>query len=232
MTCSYSTISFSIDKYVSDQFKPVDAVKFICDAFDRHAGAVHVDLMLSLAYHSPRAFQLECVDLINKSVAELLYGLDLVGDEKYFDVDFYRPIFEKWHDHKKILRAHVGEMPGTACNIQAAIRDLGADRIAHGIQADRAAMSMAADNGTYFDLALHSNLVTGAWHDLHSHPIRDMIDMGCAVTLNTDDPVQFMCTLDDEFQLAIDNELITVAQADQIMRNSCADASLEGSKTT
>ena len=75
-----------------------------------------------------------------------------------------------------------------------------------------------------FDLAIHSNLTTGAISDIMDHPMKRMLGLGCKVTLNTDDPTQFGCTLDDEFKLALDSGLITESQAKEIMSNACEAA--------
>ena len=223
---SYSEISFSIGKYISATRGPADAVQLISELFKHHASqsGIKVGLLLSMQYHSPRELQLIYADLIdNPNVQEALCGLDLIGDENYFDINFYKPIFDKWRYHNiGTLRAHVGEMPGTAGNIRIAIEQLGATSIAHGIQASDDDLKIAADHQICFDLALYSNTVTGAWSNLQTHPIKRMLEAGCIVTLNTDDPTQFSCTLDGEFELAISNGLITGNQAKQIMHNAWA----------
>ena len=221
---SKSGISFSIGKYVSGGLSPAAAVKIIANAFELHSGKdLSIGLMLSLQYHHSKADQLACANLIDDpDIDRSVCGLDLVGDEDYFDVDFYEPILDKWHEHGKICRAHVGEMPGTSDNIFKSIVGLGVDRIAHGIQATDDVLKLAADRRVCFDLALHSNLATGAWPNLRTHPIKRMLDAGCAVTLNTDDPIQFSCTIDDEFRLAVAYGLINERQAFDIMSNARA----------
>jgi len=223
---SYSEISFSIGKYISTGRKPADAVQLISRLFKHYSeqSGIAVGLLLSIQYHSPRELQLIYADLIdNPKVRESLCGLDLIGDESCFDVDFYKPIFDKWRSHNiGTLRAHVGEMPGTSKNIRIAIEQLGATSIAHGIQASNEDLKIASEHQICFDLALRSNTVTGAWGNLQTHPIKRMLEAGCILTLNTDDPIQFSCTLDDEFKLAAANKLITKDQTKQIMHNAWA----------
>ncbi len=220
----YSEISFSIGKYVAEGRTPNAAVRLVGELFKRHAQrtGIQVGLLLSVQYHNSRENQLEYANLIDDpKIREIVCGLDLIGDENYFDVDFYKPIIDKWKAHGiHALRAHVGEMPGTGRNVAKAIKQLGITRIAHGIQASDDTLKLAADNQVCFDLALHSNMITGAWTDLESHPIKRMLNHQCCVTLNTDDPIQFNCTLDDEFELALANNLIDQSQVAQIMRNA------------
>ena len=220
----YSEISFSIGKYVAEGRTPNAAVKLIGKLFEHHARrtGIQVGLLLSVQYHNSRENQLEYADLIDDpKICEIICGLDLIGDEDYFDVDFYKPIIDKWKANGAyVLRAHVGEMPGTGQNVAKAIKRLGITRIAHGIQASDDTLKLAADNQVCFDLALHSNMITGAWTDLGSHPIKRMLRHQCCVTLNTDDPIQFNCTLDDEFKLALAHNLIDQSQVAQIMQNA------------
>jgi len=220
----YSEISLSIGKYLTPNRQPASVIQYIGELFEIHSkrNGIEVGLLLSLQYHSPRDLQLMHAHLIdNSKIRETFCGLDLIGDENYFDAKFYKPIFEKWRSYGiRTLRAHVGEMPGTGNNVRIAIEELGATRIAHGIQADNDVFKLAAERQVCFDLALHSNLVTGAWVDLHNHPIKRMLQLGCLVTLNTDDPIQFGCTLDDEFDLAIANGLIDASTALKIKHNA------------
>jgi len=199
-------------------------VRLVGELFKRHAQrtGIQIGLLLSVQYHNSRENQLEYANLIDDpKIREIVCGLDLIGDENYFDVDFYKPIIDKWKAHGiHALRAHVGEMPGTGRNVAKAIKQLGITRIAHGIQASDDTLKLAADNQVCFDLALHSNMITGAWTDLESHPIKRTLNHQCCVTLNTDDPIQFNCTLDDEFELALANNLIDQSQVAQIMRNA------------
>jgi len=224
----YSEISFSIDKYVnSNKWDPLYAIQFISELFQKHtfSTGIQIGLLLSIQYHKPRNKQLAYADLIkHPEVQDAVCGLDLIGDEDYFDAEFYVPIFDKWRYYNKIMRAHVGEMPGKSHNIKDAIKKLKVNRIAHGIQATNDILKLAADLNICFDLALHSNLITGAWTNLSSHPIKRMLQHNCIVTINTDDPVQFSCTIDDEFDLALSNGLINEHQASKIMANACAAA--------
>jgi len=219
----YSEISLSIDKYLQYDSDPVSVINMIDQAFKHYATAyeVKIGLLLSLKYDSDRSRQNNTASLIDRpEMKKIFCGIDLVGDERSFDAEFYKSIFDKWRFNGKTLRAHVGEMPGSSDNVRKAIEVLGVNRIAHGIQASDDTLKLAVDRGVCFDLALHSNLVTGAWGDITTHPLKKMLGMKCVVTLNTDDPIQFNCSLDDEFSLAITHSLISPDQAGDLMKNA------------
>lgn len=222
-------ISFSVEKYVrSGLWSHRGAVSFIVDAFKRHSAefGIEVGPFLSISYHAPVSTQIAVAELINEpTIADAVIGLDLVGDESYYDSDFYGKIIEKWNKAGKITREHLAEMPGTSSNLHSVLtrpESQRPKRIAHGIQGLWEDLRRAADAGIYFDLAIHSNLRTGAILDILYHPLPKMLKAGCLVTLNTDDPVQFGCTLDDEYGLAIRAGLISHHEAKGIQENAVA----------
>lgn len=220
----YTEISLSINKYVyANKWSPKDVAMFIAESFRHHANKhkTEVGILLSLRYDSNREDQELYGQLVNdEDLRGLFCGIDLIGNEDLFDAEFYKPIFDEWRFNGKTLRAHVGEMPGKGANVREAIEILGVNRIAHGVQADDDTLKLAADRGVCFDLALHSNIITGAISNIKTHPIKRMMAAGCRVTLNTDDPIQFNCTLDSEFDLALRNGLIDEDQAIILMRNA------------
>ena len=85
-------LDFSINKYMGAMnWHKKEAIKFIHDSFHRHRPN-KVGLILSLKYESMRASQKQYAKLIDDpDIVDLLFGLDLVGDEAYFDYQFYRP---------------------------------------------------------------------------------------------------------------------------------------------
>jgi adenosine deaminase len=177
-----------------------EAIKFIYDSFQRHAPG-KVGLILSLKYESMRASQRQYAKLIENPVAaECLVGLDLVGDEAYFDHNFYQPIFEDWNKAKKLTRAHVGESQ-SLLNIVEAMEALKVTNVAHGFKVleDQRAVSWARNHQVCFDTTITSNYLTDVWQDPFNHPLVAMHREGLMVTIGSDDPIQCSTTLDREF---------------------------------
>lgn len=198
----YCWMDFSINKYMDyiEGWHKKDVVKLVHDCFAKHAPG-KVGLLLSLKYESPRASQRQYGKLI-EDVADLLIGVDLVGDESYFDAGFYADIFREWSNAGKITRAHVAESQ-RAENAMDAIERMGVREIAHGIKIhDRPEMlRRAKDSGVGFGLALTSNYMTGVWSNPKWHPVDALVAAGLEVTIGTDDPVQCGTTYDAEFEL-------------------------------
>ena len=202
----YCWMDFSINKYMENMdWHKKEAISFIHDRFNHYMPG-KIGLILSLKYESTHASQRQYAKLIDDpDVVEMLFGIDLVGDELYFDCEFYKPIFMQWSSAGKMTRAHVSESQDYV-NCYRAIKDLKVSNIAHGINiyTNDEIMAYAKDAGVTFDLGLTSNYMTGVWTNDRRHPIMKMVDYGLKVTLGTDDPIQCATTLQDEYNLAND----------------------------
>jgi aminodeoxyfutalosine deaminase len=97
------------------------------------------------------------------------------------------------------LVVHAGEI-GTATNVRAALDDLGADRIGHGVASvtDAALLERLARDRVVLEVCPSSNVTLGIAASLEAHPIRALRDAGVALTVNSDDPPFFSTTLTDE----------------------------------
>ena len=106
------------------------------------------------------------------------------------------------------LTVHAGET-GPAEQVRAALRELDADRIGHGIAAanDPALLAELADAGVPLEVCPSSNLALGLVETLATHPLPHLRDAGVTVVISSDDPPFFGTTLVDELQRAL--ELLT-----------------------
>jgi adenosine deaminase len=82
--------------------------------------------------------------------------------------------------------------------------ELGAERIGHGISSieDPVLLRHLRDGGIPLEICVTSNLVTGVVKRIEEHPVRRLYDAGVPITLATDDPAMFRCTLLGEYELA------------------------------
>jgi aminodeoxyfutalosine deaminase len=94
---------------------------------------------------------------------------------------------------------HAGET-GTPDNVRAALDDLGADRIGHGIAAvrDPDLVARLVREQVPLEVCPSSNVTLSIVEDLDAHPIRELWEAGVEVTVNSDDPPFFATTLTDE----------------------------------
>lgn len=219
----YSEIKFSVGKYLKYlNCSVADAIICVANMFHEYAKLynIEVGLTLALQYESDREMQIEAAkSILNDRVAELVSSIDLVGNEEYFDVDFYRPLYDMWHDAGKICIAHVGELP-IIDNVMSAIDILKVDRICHGIAAadNLVVANKARERGIAFDIGITSNLRTGV-ADM-DHPVKMMLDNGFIITIGTDDPAILNTTLDKEYKLFKEITGCSFSILDKIYQNS------------
>jgi adenosine deaminase len=97
---------------------------------------------------------------------------------------------------------HAGET-STAENVWEMVR-LGADRIGHGIRSveDASLLAYLREREIPLEVCPTSNVRTGAVPSFETHPLRALFDAGVIVTLNSDDPAIFQCSLQGEYEVA------------------------------
>jgi aminodeoxyfutalosine deaminase len=124
------------------------------------------------------------------------------GSEERGPAEWFGEVFRFAKSAGLHLAAHAGE--GTSPRSVWDALELGAERIGHGISAieDPALLHHLRDHGIPLEICVTSNLVTGVVKQLDEHPLRRLYDAGVPITLNTDDPAMFGCTLTGEYRLA------------------------------
>jgi len=202
----YAELKVSLHKFMRQtKLPPVDLVRIIREKLNdfHNTWGVGFGLVLSIKYEADRNEQRKIASLITDKAAEHLVGIDFVGDEFYYDPDFYEGICREWKSAGKGVEAHVGESQ-THENVRSAIELLKVNRIAHGIRAisHPDIIKLAVDHNVCFDMALTSNYYTGV-AEYETHPIRELLESRIVpITLGTDDPVVLNTTLDNEYMLA------------------------------
>lgn len=132
-------------------------------------------------------------------------GFDLAGDERQYPNHLYRDPMKRVIASGAKITIHAGEAAGPE-SVWAAIQDLGARRIGHGIRSieDPKLMDYLRENQILLEMCPTSNRITSAWPNYRTHPFRLCLEYGVPVCLNTDDPSIFGNTLADEIAIARD----------------------------
>lgn len=149
----------------------------------------------------PEACQIELEALLTQRAH--LVALDLAGDEKNFPAELFREHFRRGRDAGWVVTVHAGEAGG-APSVWAAVRELGATRIGHGIRAidDPRLMDHLAAERIGLEVNLTSNVQTNTVPSLAAHPMKEFLRRGLRATLNTDDPVISGIDLRHELEVA------------------------------
>jgi adenosine deaminase/aminodeoxyfutalosine deaminase len=181
---------------------PVE-VRWILDAV-RQFGVEHAMAVAKLA-----------AERVDRQVVAFGIG----GSEERGPAEWFTEVFAFAKSAGLHLTAHAGESMGPE-SVWAALR-LGAERIGHGIAAarDEELMRHLRDHDIPLEICLTSNLVTGVVERLENHPVRRLFDAGVPITLSTDDPAMFGCTLLGEYQLAAQQFGFSQAELRKIAEN-------------
>lgn len=128
-----------------------------------------------------------------------IVGINLGGDEAKFPAGPYADLYGFARDSGLGLTAHAGEAAG-ADSVWDTIDSLGVSRIGHGTRAieDPALLPALSARGVLVEVCASSNVSTGVISWLADHPLRNLMNAGCRVCLNTDDPTFFGLGLSEE----------------------------------
>jgi adenosine deaminase len=128
-------------------------------------------------------------------------GIGLGGDELHHPPQDFARVFARARAAGLHLTAHAGEAAGPP-SIRHALADLHVERLGHGVRAleDPTLVRELAERCIPLEVCPTSNLRTGIVHRFADHPITRLRDQGLVVTVNTDDPAMFGCSLAGEFR--------------------------------
>lgn len=116
---------------------------------------------------------------------------------------------------------HAGETTGPE-TVWSALRDLGAERIGHGVSSvdDPRLVEHLAAERIALEMCPTSNVRTGAVARIEDHPLPRLLRAGVPVTLNTDDPGMFATDMNHEFRLAHDVLGLTTDEVTTLVGNA------------
>ena len=128
-------------------------------------------------------------------------GIGIGGSEDRYPPEPFAAVYRRAGALGFGLTAHAGEAAGPA-SLWGALKALEVQRIGHGIRAveDRELLAHLTEHRIPLEVCPTSNLRTGVVPDWDHHPVWALIAAGCMVTVNTDDPAMFDCTLDGEYE--------------------------------
>lgn len=128
-------------------------------------------------------------------------GLGLDSAEVGYPPSLFRSVFGRARDAGLRVVAHAGE-EGPADYVWQALDILGVERIDHGNRAleDPALVARLARDGVPLTMCPFSNVRLRVIPDLASFPLREALDAGLHVTINSDDPAYFGGYLDDNLR--------------------------------
>lgn len=149
-----------------------------------------------------------------------LAGVDLAGDEAGYPAALFAPAFRLAQEGGLQVTIHAGEAAGPH-SVWDALR-LAPRRIGHGVRSaeDPRLLAHLAAAGVTLEVAITSNVQTGAARSRAQHQLATLVAAGVRVALCTDNPVVSDTQLTREYELALD--LVDAASLDLIRHNALA----------
>lgn len=134
---------------------------------------------------------------------EGLVSFGLGGPEIGVPRPQFKPFFDLAIDAGLHSVPHAGETTGPE-TVWDALTSLRAERIGHGTSSvkDPALLRHLAERRIPLEVCPTSNIATRAVADLAQHPLKEMVEAGVLVTINSDDPPMFGTDLNSEYAVA------------------------------
>lgn len=177
----------------------VDAVDAGMEAAERETGVVARIIVTSVRHLGAETAE-RVARLTQRFPHRRIVGYGIGGDENFGAPKDYARAFAIARDAGLKLTAHAGELAG-AESVRGAIRDLGIERVGHGVRAgeDPDVLAELKERGITMELCPSSNLALGLFPDMAAHPVWRYAREGLAVTISTDDPPYFSATIGSEY---------------------------------
>jgi adenosine deaminase len=182
-----------------------------CDAVEdaRRRARVELGVTLAWCFDIPGEDGVPAADVTLDVATRLrpdgLVSFGLGGPEAGVPRDQFAPHFQQARAIGLHSVPHAGESTGPE-SIWAALTQLGAERIGHGIAAaqDPRLLQHLRDHGITLEVCPTSNVCTRSVPSLAEHPLPTLVAAGVPVTINSDDPPMFSTTLNREYAIAAD----------------------------
>ena len=132
----------------------------------------------------------------------LIVGVALAGPEAGYPVKPFHPIFARFHEAGLGIEIHAGEWCGPE-SVWDALAYGYPDRIGHGVSLfqDERLIDVVRERQIHIEFCPTSNLKTGSVRQLDEHPVRRAQELGLSLSINTDDPGPFECSVESEYEL-------------------------------
>ena len=153
-----------------------------------------------------RNFGVEAAEDVARRTLELghpyVVGWNMAGDEAGFPPGPYAEAFAIAAASGLGCTVHAGEHAGPD-SVRAAL-ELPVTRISHGVRAieDPALVRELAERGIVLEVCPTSNVALGLYPDYEHHPLGALREAGVRVTLGSDDPPYFGCSIGAEYAVA------------------------------
>ncbi|MFM0321446.1 adenosine deaminase [Caballeronia glebae] len=153
--------------------------------------------------------------------AHRLIGVGLDSSERGHPPSKFERVFAKARERGLKLVAHAGE-EGPPSYVYEALDLLKVDRVDHGVRSieDAALVARLADSRIALTVCPLSNIKLCVFDDMARHTLKDLLDQGVAVMINSDDPAYFGGYVNANYFAIVDALKLTDHEVYTLLKNS------------
>lgn len=185
----YAEIRFAPLLHLQKGLTQLDAAKAALEGLEqglKECPDFDANLILCCMRHAPEEENMETIEVANQLKGTKVVAVDLAGAERLHPSSYYKRIFDKAKEYRLNITIHAGEATGSDEVLMAI--DNGAMRIGHGVHLslDPQTVKIVKDNEVCFEFCPTSNLQTKSLKTYQDVPLRQFMNLGIPVTINSD----------------------------------------------
>lgn len=214
----YAEISVGIQAYLNNGIG-LEAICEILKDMSFYCGVkINWIIAFGRTYGYSSAFKLlkKLILLKNHSIV----GITLGGDETLYDPKDFQDLYRLARENELKLSVHSGEICGPD-SMKKTIKYLRPNRIGHGVRSyeDQELMNYLSQKRIPLEVCLTSNICTGIFKSYKEHPFKQLLSNNIIMTINSDDPTFFSCSLTDEYLHLFNDLNVPINVIYELMQN-------------
>ncbi|MFC5451334.1 adenosine deaminase [Paenibacillus aestuarii] len=230
--CKYVEVRFAPQLHRDMGLTVEETIQHVIEGLNRGRRdfGVRAGVIVICMRHHAIETNLEVVTAAAKFAGRGVVAVDLAGDEASYPPEIFRDVFAESKRLGLPITIHAGEAAGAA-NVYEAVANLGAVRIGHGVRLRENAsiLELVRNRRIPLEMCPISNIQTKAVPSWESYPIREYLERGLMVTINTDNPSVSGTNITKEYRVLADRFGFTAPELVKLIMNGVEAAFLEES---
>ena len=219
----YAELFFSPWDFIANQLRVEEITEATLSGIRRAEKdfPIRCNLIADLVRDYGAAGAIDRLDQITPFLQSGVIGIGLGGSEQKFPAQDFSEVFREARRRGFHLTAHAGEASG-AESVWAAVKELGVERIGHGVRAieDPKLIEYLTTQQIPLEVCVTSNIKTRVFNSLSAHPLPVLLEKGLVVTINSDDPAMFGSNLTEEMILLHEKMDLSLISLQRLMKNA------------
>lgn len=223
----YSEVTFTAMTHVRNGMQPKEMWRALREGFSEAPDGCDIRLIVDARRDERAVDGHETVRVVSDADAPIA-GFGLTGIEGSVPESDFGMLRQAADTMGLGLAVHAGETGGPT-NVAAALDDLGADRIGHGVRAleDDELVKRLVRDETPLEVCPSSNVALKIFPSLEMHPFPKLWAAGANVTVNSDDPPFFSTTLTADLVHATRLASLSESDVAELQRRAACSAFID-----